>query len=288
MDASETEENLTNEGFNRSNTKIIKNLRVKNIGYVLFIIGILLCAISIDYNNNILALIGTPIIFWGALLVYFKPRNYISKDVALETVSNYYHLINGLIEEFDLNGRPVYYTPSNIFGLRNTVLLIHNSNEFELDIGDISTYALKMGNSDRVLKVIPPGQSLSQKIEEKLATKFSSLDILDFQGIIETAIVDDFELAKGVRFDVDEAYVDLEVVDSVFSGLYDDSNLGEICRSIGDPLISSIACSISRSNHKPVIIDSFMYKKDEEKTIVRFKILDEIDSISSNNISQLS
>jgi len=288
MDASETEENLTNEGFNRSNTKIIKNLRVKNIGYVLFIIGILLCAISIDYNNNILALIGTPIIFWGALLVYFKPRNYISKDVALETVSNYYHLINGLIEEFDLNGRPVYYTPSNIFGLRNTVLLIHNSNEFELDIGDISTYALKMGNSDRVLKVIPPGQSLSQKIEEKLATKFSSLDILDFQGIIETAIVDDFELAKGVRFDVEEAYVNLEVVDSIFSGLYNDSDLGDIYRSIGSPLISSIACGVSRSKHKPVIIDSFMYEKDEGKTIVRFKILDEIDSMSSNNTNQLS
>lgn len=288
MNASETEENLTTEGSNRSNIKMIKNLRVINIGYVLFIIGILLCAISIDYYNNILALMGTSIIFWGALLVFFKPHNYISKDVAVETVSNYYHLINGLIEEFDFNGRPIYYTPSNIFGLRNTVLLIHNSNEFELDIGGITTYALKMGNSDRVLKVIPPGQSLSQKIEEKAATRFSSLDILDFQGIIETVIVDDFELAKGVRFDVEEAYVNLEVVDSVFSGLYNDSSLGEICRSIGDPLISSIACGISRSKHKPVIINSFMYKKGERKTIVRFKILDEIDSTSSNNISQLS
>jgi hypothetical protein len=255
------------------------------IGIVLFIIGILLCAISVDYNNNILALIGTSTIFWGALLFYFKPRNYISKNVTMDVVSNYYHLLNGLIEEFDLKGRPVYYTPSNIFGLRNTVLLIHSSNDFQIGSKDITTYGLKMGNSAHVLKFRPPGQSLSLKIEDKLETRFSSLDILDFQGIIEKATVDDFEIAKSVRFDIEDAFINLEVVDSVFGGLYVDSELSEIFHSIGDPLISSIACGISRSNHQSVIIDSILHNIHEGKTIVRYKILDETNSASSNNIS---
>lgn len=281
MNASETEKNLTDKISNRSNSQMTKNLQTKNIGYVLFIVGTLLCAVSIDYNNNILALIGTSVFFWGALLVYFKPRNYISKDVAVEAVSNYYQLLKGFIEEFEFKGRPIYYTPSNIFGLRNTVLLIHNSDQFELDIGDITTYGPIMMDNNRVIKLMPPGQTLSERIEEKLVTRFSSLDILDFQGILETVIVDDFELAESVRFDVEEAHVNLEVVDSIFSELYDDSGLGEIFRSIGGPLISSIACGISRSIHKPVIIDSFMKKRDEGKIIVGFKILDNINITAS-------
>ncbi len=257
-----------------------------NLGYIFLIVGILFITLSIDFSNKIYGLIGTSIIFWGAILIYFEPQNYVSKEVSMDTTLTYYKYINEIRKELNFKGRPLYFTPSNIFGLKNSVIILPKNEKNEYDIVNISSY--KPFSTQSQLIIIPPGQSLSEKIEDKLTTRFSSIEIIDFQSIIGNVIVDDLELAKNIHINVEETDIKVEINDSLFINLFSENEESEFYKHLGDPLTSAIACAISRSTHKPVIIDNIVETHNDRKIRVSFKIIDITNSKSTENTNQPS
>jgi hypothetical protein len=271
----------------KSDKKIrLDKIKLINLGYVFLLVGILFIALSIDFSNQTIGLIGTSIIFWGALLIYFGPQKYVSKEVSLDTSLIYYRHINEMRKELDFKGRPLYFTPSNIFGLRNSVVILSKNEEFEYDIANISSYQ-PFSTQDQLV-IIPPGQTLSEKIEDKLLTRFSSIEIIDFQSIIGKVIVDDLELAKNIHINIEETEIKVEINDSIFRSIFSENDQNEFYKYLGDPLTSAIACAISRSTHKPVIIDNILEMNNERKIIVSFKIIDIPNSTSTENTNQQS
>jgi hypothetical protein len=64
--------------------KELINLKKKpgrKIGYSLFAFGILFIIISIYISNYIFAFLGIALIFWGALLQFIRPTNFIRKEL---------------------------------------------------------------------------------------------------------------------------------------------------------------------------------------------------------------
>ena len=62
------------------------------VGYVLLLIGIIFTAISIDYTIQISALIGTSLLFWGLILIYFRNTRQVPKELLDNSVRSYYYL----------------------------------------------------------------------------------------------------------------------------------------------------------------------------------------------------
>lgn len=222
------------------------------IGYFILAIGAIVSALSLDYNSSVLAVIGTTLVFWGALLMYFKRKNPLLENALAESLIPYYN--NATILGKDI----YYYSPPNIFGLENTLVLNHNSLSKE-KIEEINSFFSVLKND---IAVMPPGQGLSQLIEKNQDIRFSSLNISDIKTPFENALMDEFELVKSIQFSFEEQEIHIIVNGSIFNKLYEDKDEIENIVTLGDPVISSVACGLSRVTRKPIKIENLVYDRN--------------------------
>ena len=238
-----------------------------NIGYLLLVVGIIVCSSAFDYQNKIMALIGTSIIFWGALLIYFKPYEYESTQVLDSTLQQYYAFINEMIPNVGNSGKPEYFSPPDISGLTTTSLKISGASK-EKSIFPENKYTL----TDAV-KIMPPGQKLSEAMEESSKAKYTSINPVSLGPILEKAVIEDLGLSKSINIEYSSSLILVRVRRSIYSKLYRSNDLRGLLDNVGDPLISAIACAYSRSTGRPIILEGINLNEHNEIIDYRLKLL---------------
>ena len=251
------------------------------MGYLLLLSGVIVCAASFDYQSNIMALIGTSTLFWGALLFYFHSDDYILNAVGSTTLIQYYGLLRETISGFAREPRPEYYTPANISGLSTTKIIFPEGAKPQS--GDVSGQT--GGKLDWSITIAPPGQKLSEVIEESNRMSFSSMDPLNLSIPLEKAIVEDLELAKSLNILYQATSIVVTSGKSIYSSLYDRGEFKAVLDSVGDPLISAIACAYSRSTRRNIRLVKAIY--DEKRETLEYRLDIEQFNGGNDQIKQL-
>ena len=83
----------------------------KASSWTLLCVGAAALITSIVYVSSLLAFIGLGLVFWGAILLYIQPEEYIKKVLLDATVLSSLATLNQVILELDYRGKATYLPP---------------------------------------------------------------------------------------------------------------------------------------------------------------------------------
>jgi hypothetical protein len=244
------------------------------VGYFFIFFAMIILLVAIIYSNNVAAIIGLALIFWGAILLFIKPTKFVRKDILNSIVSDIFVGYNNILSELDYHGTPQYISPNTMWGLRNTVLYIPQKNDVERPSDEQLSDERMFIENMLAIKFKPLGQGLSRLIEEELKTNFSTVNIEYLQNNLEKAIVESLEIAKGFDLRVNKSKIYVDINESIFYEMIQNENKYENQKLIGDIFTNAIACVLSRTIRKPIVIENIQIKSDDKKVISTFRILE--------------
>jgi hypothetical protein len=239
-----------------------------NIGYVLLIIGLLLLSVAIYYSNNISALIGIALIFWGGLFFYIRPIQFIRKDILDASIIESQNFQQKILNELGYNGIPMYVSPgSSVAGLRivKVYIIPQNGSSIKPSYDGLSEEEKIISNS--TVSFTPPGHILHRLIEEELKTNFSIVEMEHLPFNLRKSIVEGLELSENFDMEITNTKIYVNMKGNIFTEAI--IALGEN-RKIGDPLTSALACILARVTRQQITIEKLEADLEEQSTKIEF------------------
>lgn len=245
----------------------------RKIAYLLLSLGVILLALAIYFYQNIAAFIGIALTFWGALLLYVGPSDFVRKgildSVMTESLENYHQLI----DELGYKGTPQYISPRTLWGIRNTAIIILKSDNIQMPSSEQLAAKKVLIDNPQAIKLIPPGHKLSRYIEDQIRINFSTMELNSIQDSLQKGIVESLEIAEALHMERMGSTVYIAMEGAIFYDVLPRESEFYKQHHIGDPINSAIACIIARSTNRPVIIEKI--EKDRKKTIkTTFKLVE--------------
>jgi len=237
------------------------------IGYIFLIIGVILFAFSIDFSSSIIAFLSLTLLFWGGLFLYIRPTTFVRQEILLSTIVETYSFLNKIISSIDFVSTPYYVSPKTLSGFKDVNLLIPLKEEDKIDFEDLISASAR----SNFIEIPPLGIELSKLIEEETKQNFSTISLERLLFLLEKVFVEDFELVTEFEAKIDDKIIQVKIVDSIFDGIYDNKKGNN--KYYFDYISSVIACTIAKSTHRPVRIESFLREENTKITITDFRIL---------------
>ncbi|OLS29137.1 MAG: hypothetical protein HeimAB125_22970 [Candidatus Heimdallarchaeota archaeon AB_125] len=232
------------------------------IGYLLLSLGLILISLAVYYLQNVTAFIGVALTFWGALLLYIRPSEFVRKgileSIMTEPLESYYQLI----EELGYQGTTQYISPSTLWGMRNTAIFIPKSDNTQMPSSEQLAAKKAFIDNPQAIKLIPPGQKLSRYIEDQIRVNFSLIELNSIQESLQKGIVESLEIAESFQMERIGSTVYMKMEGVMFYDVIPEGSELDKQHHIGDPINSAIACIIARSTKRPVIIENIEKELD--------------------------
>ena len=254
----------------QSELRKLKRKPEGKIGYLLLLTGIILLTLAIIYSHNVSAFIGIALTFWGALLLYIRPTQFIKKEILDATIKPPQSTHN-LAKELGYNGTPTYISPGTLRGLRTATVLIPKTDSSRLPSDERLSQERIIMEDPPALKLIPPGLGLHRLIEEELRTNFSTVDLDYLRVNLERALVEGLEIAESFEMEVGGSAVAVSLRGSIFDNSSEELG-GESVVQVGDPLSSALACILARSTRNRITIEQVVKDTADNTTRITFKM----------------
>jgi len=242
------------------------------IGYLLLILGLALIALAVYYEHNVSAFIGIALTFWGALLLYIKPTQFIRKEILDSSLVEPLKYIHSLLDELEFRGTPTYISPGTLRGLRSATVYIPKSDGHPMPSDEQLSLEEPLIENPQAIKLTPPGLGLSRLLEDELKTNFSVVDLEYLQYNLEKALVEGLEITEAFEMEASESTVRVEVRGSIFDDIIEELYELDAHRRIGDPLTSAIACILARSTRRSIIIEKVEREPRKKSTQIIYKM----------------
>lgn len=224
------------------------------ISYVFLTIGLISMALSIVHSNFLLSIIGISLTFFGSLLLYVKPVNFIKKEIMGDVITSYYNAFEKILSKLSINGEPLHFSPATIKDFNNIFVFIPSKKKVDLNTIFESSDLENIPKSSGYV-ISAPGLDLFKRIENVLKIDFSIKGFDETYRKVADALVRYFEISKDVVFEVQENIIKVDIMNCIFSEVIERTSKSEYYQ-IGDPLSSALACYIVMTYKKPVKIQS--------------------------------
>jgi hypothetical protein len=229
------------------------------IGYGLAGFGGLSLMVSVVFTSTVLAFIGLGLTFWGALLLFIRPRHYVRSDLMDSTALSSLTTIDRMITSLGYTQRGVYIPVDNaekavVFIPAKPLKKIPN-----LDLVGKQTFL----KDPEGIAMVPPGLALANLFERELKVKFSDWSLQKMTEQLPRLLIEDLEMVQDCTIKIDGDKVNFTFVESVYSEFC--SRLREstkVCSSLGCPMCSAMACVLAEVTHRPVEFDKDKYTTD--------------------------
>jgi hypothetical protein len=249
------------------------------ISIVFAIPGILSLILSIITESQVLAFIGLGLTFWGALFYLVRPIAYVRGSLLSTTATTLYQITDRIIKDLNIKGKGIYvppypkevYLPQHLIGLKETIFFLsQDANQAAPSIEEMATGKFVTKNPKGVI-LIPPGSSFMDQIEKLLRTDITKMNLEDLCTTLPQLILENFQLAKEIEMKTENNQIHLKTVDSIYKNLYRKDNLKSV-QLLGDPLTSTVACTIARATGKQVTIQNINVSPDTQTSETTFQL----------------
>jgi hypothetical protein len=249
------------------------------ISIVFAIPGILSLILSIITESQVLAFIGLGLTFWGALFYLVRPIAYVRGSLLSTTATTLYQITDRIIKDLNIKGTGIYvppypkevYLPQHLIGLKETIFFLsQDANQTAPSIEEMATGKFVTKNPKGVI-LIPPGSSFMDQIEKLLRTDITKMNLEDLCTTLPQLILENFQLAKEIEMKTENNQIHLKTVDSIYKNLYRQDNLKSV-QLLGDPLTSTVACTIARATGKQVTIQNINVSPDTQTIETTFQL----------------
>jgi len=137
------------------------------------------------------------------------------------------------------------------------------------------------------LLIDSPGMGLCDLFEKRLGKNFTQIDLDYFKRALPKLMIEDLELTEKISIEIiqnngtqtnsaNSVTIRIKLENSAIKNIYIDNKISKAPTIIGDPIISSIACALTKVTGKPLTIDAINSSKDGEIIEAIYKIPDMI------------
>jgi hypothetical protein len=246
------------------------------LGFFLLGTGLLALLVSVLMTSTILAFIGLGLVFWGMLMFFVQPHNYVRSDLLSATALSALKTINRMIAGLNYQTRSVYI-PTNE---SDKALVFIPSPKL---LGDAKTVKLPQGTGDQKtflsdpegLLVTPPGLTLSDLVESKLGFNLKDCGVETLIRTLPKALVEDLEVVRDVEIELKGDSVTFRLVDSVYANLCQQARDNGGGFGLGCPMCSALACILTIATSKAVLLEEGRLTGDEKTIQSSYQILSE-------------
>lgn len=234
--------------------------------YMILTLGSIALISAIIFSSSILAFIGLGLVFWGVLLLYLRPTKYVKASILTAVTSSSLAMISEEVKKLGMGGRAVYLPP-DLGEVKDRKV---NAAKKEGRFTDFGKICLGAEHS-----LIPPGAGLASLYEKELGVDLAKADLNYLQTRLPKLFLEGLEVAEALEMKVKGNQIKVGIVGSYWRDLCKEMKklYPNICESIGCPLISSIALTITRTAGRPVIIEEEK-SEDNGKIQVIYKLLE--------------
>ena len=193
--------------------------------------------------------------------------------------------LNDLVIKGEYDSHPVY-----IPVLKNAYLPqfpeIKNEFIYISEKKDLKTIILNSLNpNSKGIRITPPGLLLTEFYETELNIDFQGITLLDLEKIIKKILIDILDVVKELNLSINENIIVIEFIKYKINIISQLSEKEIAINQIGDPVISSLLCVLTRVTKKPVLIQKIENK--ERNLIIRCIILTD-EEIGKNDYLNLN
>ena len=272
---------VDNKQENSENRTKRKTNLTKAITWTFLGIGAITLFVSIIYVSSILAFIGLGLVFWGAILAYIKPEQYTKKAILDSTLIPSLAILNQIIQGLNYEGKAIYLPPKYLKDPGASKVYISKQKDGKLPKPELTLKhenKLFFENPQGIL-FTPPGAQLSNLFEKRLETNFAKTDLKYVTQNMPRLIIDDLEIAENIEIETENNKIKITITNSTFKEAHKENNkLSQIYHSIGCPLSSAIACTLTKATGKPITIENIQPSEDGKIIEATYRILGKIET----------
>ena len=278
VEQTQKEERRLAEGAikNVENGYRVPPLRVRNrvavaVSWAMILIGALGLVISIVYASTILGLIGLGLAFWGALLLFIRPSQYVRSDLMDSTALSSLQTIDRVMLSLGYMEKGMYIPGGNpdraiVFIPAEPFSRIPNASEIE---------GQTFVKEPKGLAMVPPGLSLAELIEKELGVPLKNCSLQDLRLRLPKLLIEDMEMVRDFDMQVDGDMVRFKFVESIYSGFCGKlRGSTKVSCSMGCPICSAMACLLAIETGRPVSFEEDKYSPDAKTIESTYRILE--------------
>lgn len=215
--------------------------------------------LAVVFTSTVLAFIGLGLTFWGALLLFIRPRHYVRSDLMDSTALSSLTTIDRMITSLGYTQKGVYIPVSNP---EKAVVFIPSQplrKIPKIELVEKQTFV----KDPEGIAMVPPGLALANLFERELGVKFTDWSLREMSERLPKLLIEDLEMVQDCTVNIDGDHVSFRFVESVYSEFCSklrDST--KICSTLGCPMCSAMACVLAEVSHRPVEFDKDKYSTD--------------------------
>jgi hypothetical protein len=286
--------NIIKEGvWSRLAMVTIKIGEVEGTSVIMLAGGLAVLAASVFYGSSILAFIGLGLAFWGALLLYIRPEEYMRKTLLNAAILPFLDTLNEMIQELNYRGEALYLPPRYFVNPESTKVYVAKQKGATLPTPElIQEYETQLFvKNPEGLLLTPPGAELASIFEKKLGISFTRVDFEYLQRNMPKLFIEDLEIAENLEMEMftktlaaegrafsflkAERYsVQVKINNPMCREVCEKSNrLTQICEKIGCPICSAIGCALTKATGAPVMIENVQTSEDRKTVEITYGVL---------------
>ncbi|MEM2129889.1 MAG: hypothetical protein QXZ70_04745 [Candidatus Bathyarchaeia archaeon] len=234
-------------------------------------LGISLTLLSAVFSSSLLAILGTAIAFWCAILLYITPTKHVPLTLlnATADAAN----IERILSEHNITQKGIYLPPKNLADIESSLIFIPEKPGQSLPSREESTIQKLKARSQEGIFITPPGFALSKLFEKEIGTDFIKIDLKKLQEKLSWLLVENMGLAENVEFQIGSNKITIHITNNVFIGICQQTRKLPLTHvAVGCLLTSAIACALAKTTGKPIIIAE--EKQDQKTTIIEYHLLE--------------
>jgi hypothetical protein len=249
----------------------------------LLLLGAVSLTVSIGYDSSILAFIGLGLIFWGAVLLYIKPEQNVSKTLLEATLSPSLTMLNQMIQDLGYKGDATYLPPKYFANPDTTKIYISKHKNTSLPTPElIQQYENQIvAKTTEGLLTTPPGIQLSELMEKSLGTTFIKTSLEDLEQKLPKVVIEDLEVAENLEIaharyvEAGNITIHAKITKPIYKDVFNDDDSSQIAGTIVSPVCSAIAIALTRATGKPVRITNTKSSEDGNTIEATYMIIEE-------------
>lgn len=220
-------------------------------GLVMAGVGTVSLILSLMLTSTVLAFVGLGLAFWGALLLFIRPRGYVRSDLMDSAALSSLRSIDRVITELGHKEKGIYIPARDP---KKTVVFIPSGPLDRIprpEEIENQTFV----NDPKGIALVPPGLALANLAEREIGD-LSKWRLENLNDPLRKVLVDDLEMVQDFEMQVNGNNVRFRFVEPVYSGFCRKlKGSTAVCSSLGCPFCSAMACLVAQVSGRPVEFD---------------------------------
>lgn len=226
--------------------------------------------LAFHLDSLLLGLIGLGFFFFASLSYLIAPKWFFRGELLISMVNSNLSLLRRLLGPGGFPGKGIYMPSED-----GEISVFVPKEESLLQPPESGVVGKKLlSRSPEGIVLTPPGSELLRAIENMSGVSFDEAE-LHYALLILSGAFTELEISKSFEFIVEGDLITVRMEDVIGMGFCKEIELRfpHLCEQIGCPFCSAIACTISKSLKRPVIIDYVDISPDGRVTEAVFRAI---------------